>query len=107
MTASAALSLASSITLVRTMPICISTRSAFRWSQRVVAGQAKRRTRRGREVVRPLWSRIAPALQLAVMFRAAVGAPVAWYGAGWNRDPLRRCCVWLRRRGESSVRSMA
>jgi hypothetical protein len=45
----------------------------FRWSQRVISGQAKRRTRRGREVVRPLWSRIAPALQLAAVFRSAVG----------------------------------
>jgi len=45
----------------------------FRWFQRVVSGQAVRRTRKGREVVRPLWSRIAPALQLAAVFRSAVG----------------------------------
>ena len=45
----------------------------FRWSQRVVSGQAVRRTRRGREVVKPLWSRIALALQLAAVFRSAVG----------------------------------
>jgi ISXO2-like transposase domain len=45
----------------------------FRCSQRVMAGQAVRRTRRGREVVKPLWSRIAPALQLVAVFRSAVG----------------------------------
>ena len=32
----------------------------IRWSQRVLAGHAMRRRRKGREVVKPLWSRIAP-----------------------------------------------
>ena len=45
----------------------------FRWSQRVRTGNALRRTRKGREVVKPLWSRITPALQLAAVFRSAVG----------------------------------
>lgn len=45
----------------------------FRWSQRVMTGSAVRRTRKGREVVRPLWSRIPPALQLSAVFRSAVG----------------------------------
>lgn len=45
----------------------------FRWSQRVASGQAVRRTRKGREVVKPLWSRIPPALQLPAVFRSAVG----------------------------------
>ena len=45
----------------------------FRWSQRVVSGQAVRRTRRGRQVIKPLWSRIAPALQLPAVFKSAVG----------------------------------
>jgi hypothetical protein len=45
----------------------------FRWSQRRVAGHAVRRTRKGREVVKPLWSRIAPALQLPALFKSAVG----------------------------------
>jgi ISXO2-like transposase domain len=45
----------------------------FRWSQRVVSGQAVRRTRKGREVVKPLWSRIAPALQLPAVFQSSVG----------------------------------
>jgi hypothetical protein len=45
----------------------------FRWSQRMVTGQAVRRTRRGREVVKPLWSRIVPALQLLAVFKSAVG----------------------------------
>jgi ISXO2-like transposase domain/Transposase zinc-ribbon domain len=45
----------------------------FRWSQRVISGQAVRRTRKGRQVLRPLWSRIAPALQLPAVFKSAVG----------------------------------
>jgi ISXO2-like transposase domain len=45
----------------------------FRWSQRVVIGHAMRRTRRGREVLKPLWARIAPALQLSAVFKSAVG----------------------------------
>ena len=38
------------------------TEIGFRWSQRIVSGQAVRQTRKGRKVVKPLWSRIAPAL---------------------------------------------
>jgi transposase-like protein len=45
----------------------------FRWSQRIVAGQAVRRTPKGREVVRTLWDRIPPAQQLVAVFRSAVG----------------------------------
>lgn len=45
----------------------------FRWSQRVVDGQAVRRTRGGRQVIKTLWSRVAPALQLLQVFRLAVG----------------------------------
>ena len=45
----------------------------FRWSQRVVTGEVIRRTRRGREKVRTLWSRVPPALQLLQVFRAAIG----------------------------------
>jgi ISXO2-like transposase domain len=45
----------------------------FRWSQRVLAGYAMRRTRKGRDVVKPLWCRIAPALQLASVFKSAIG----------------------------------
>jgi ISXO2-like transposase domain len=45
----------------------------FRWSQRVVAGQATRQTRKGRKVERTLWSRIAPATQIETAFRSAVG----------------------------------
>jgi hypothetical protein len=45
----------------------------FRWSQRVVAGHAVRRSRKGREIVKALWSRITPALQLLAVFRSAVG----------------------------------
>jgi hypothetical protein len=49
------------------------TEIGFRWSQRVVAGKAIRRTKKGREVVRTLWSRISPAMQLITLFRSAVG----------------------------------
>jgi hypothetical protein len=45
----------------------------FRWSQRVVTGQAPRRNRNGRQVTRTLWVRIPPALQLAAVFRFAIG----------------------------------
>jgi hypothetical protein len=45
----------------------------FRWSQRVMTCTALRRTRRGREVVKPVWSRIPPALQLSNVFKSAVG----------------------------------
>jgi hypothetical protein len=45
----------------------------FRWSQRVITGQVTRRTRKGREVIKPSWARITPALQLPTVFRSAVG----------------------------------
>jgi hypothetical protein len=45
----------------------------FRWSQRVVSGQAVRRTRNRREAIKPLWSRIPCALQLPAVFKSAVG----------------------------------
>ena len=54
----------------------------FRWSQRVLAGRAVRRTRKGREVVKPLWSRIAPALQLPTVFKSAVGRQLRRTGQG-------------------------
>ena len=37
----------------------------FRWSQRVITGQVVRRTRKGRDAVKPRWTRISPALQHA------------------------------------------
>ena len=60
----------------------ISTRHAglyfkeigFRWSQRRVAGRAILRSRKGREVVRTLWSRIAPALQLRAVYKQQLAA---------------------------------
>ncbi|MER8542269.1 IS1595 family transposase [Mesorhizobium sp. M1334] len=45
----------------------------FRWSQRVITGSAVRKTRHGREIMRTLWSRVPPALQLLSVFRAATG----------------------------------
>jgi hypothetical protein len=45
----------------------------FRWSQRVVTGNAVRKTRHGREIIRTLWSRVPPAQQLLSVFRAATG----------------------------------
>ncbi|ACM29264.1 IS1595 family transposase [Rhizobium rhizogenes] len=45
----------------------------FRWSQRVVIGQAVRRNRSGKESGKILWSRVPPALQLLQVFRAATG----------------------------------
>lgn len=40
----------------------------FRWPQRVVTGNAVRKTRRGRQTIRTLWSRVPPALQLPSVF---------------------------------------
>ena len=54
----------------------------FRWSQRTVAGQAPRQTRKGRTVIQTLWSRIAPALQLPAVFRHAVGRQIRRTSAG-------------------------
>ena len=54
----------------------------FRWSQRTVAGQAPRRTRKGRAVIQTLWSRISPALQLPDVFRHAIGRQVRRTSAG-------------------------
>ena len=45
----------------------------FRSSQRVRVGNALRRTRKGREIIKPVWSRIAPAVQLPAVFRSAGG----------------------------------
>ena len=45
----------------------------FRWSQRIVTGQATRRTRHGREIIKPIWSRVPPALQLPRVLQAATG----------------------------------
>ncbi len=45
----------------------------FRWSQRIVVGQAVRKSRNGEESMKTLWSRVLPALQLLQVFRAATG----------------------------------
>jgi hypothetical protein len=45
----------------------------FRWLQRVVKGQAPRRTRKGRQATKTLCARVPPALQLPAVFRSAVG----------------------------------
>jgi hypothetical protein len=45
----------------------------FRWSQRVMTGSSPHRTRNGREVVKPRWSRIPTALQVSNVFKSAVG----------------------------------
>jgi|GEM_PF-316253 len=45
----------------------------FRWSQRIVTGQAVRKSRNGRERMKTMWSRVPPALQLLQVFRAATG----------------------------------
>jgi transposase-like protein len=54
----------------------------FRWSQRVVTGQAPRRTRKGRSVNKTLWARIPPALQLPAVFRFAIGREMRRTKAG-------------------------
>jgi hypothetical protein len=39
----------------------------------IVAGNAVRKTRRGRETIRTLWSCVPPALQTPSVFRFAIG----------------------------------
>lgn len=75
----------------------------FRWSQRVINGHAMRRTRKGRDVVKPLWSRIAPALQLSAVFRSAVGRQPASDPTRRHPDPARRRCPWVIRAACSFV----
>jgi hypothetical protein len=48
----------------------------FRWSQRIVTGQATRRTRHGREIVKPIWARVPPALQMPTVLQAAIGRQI-------------------------------
>lgn len=48
----------------------------FRWSQRTVAGQAVRQTRKGRTKIQTLWDRIRTALQLPAAFRSTVGRQI-------------------------------
>jgi ISXO2-like transposase domain/Transposase zinc-ribbon domain len=62
----------------------------FRWSQRVLTGHAVRRTRKGRDIVKPLWSRIAPALQILAVFKSAVGRQLRRTAQG---GILIRCAV--------------
>jgi hypothetical protein len=45
----------------------------FRWSQRIVVGQAVRQTRKGPSKIRTLWDRIPTALQLPAAFNSIVG----------------------------------
>ena len=54
----------------------------FRWSQRTVAGQAVRQTRKGRSKIQTLWDRIPAALQLPAAFRSIVGRQMRRTGQG-------------------------
>ena len=77
----------------------------FRWSQRVLAGRAVRRTRKGREIVKPLWSRIAPALQLPTVFKSAVGRQLRRSRVRGGVNPLRCRCFWFDKAAVVSVLS--
>jgi hypothetical protein len=65
----------------------------FRWSQRVVTGQAPRRTRKGRQVTKTLWARVPPALQLPAVFRSAIGREMRRTKAG-GIDLLSKVAVF-------------
>ena len=65
----------------------------FRWAQRVVTGQAPRRTRKGRQVTKNLWARVPPALQLPAAFRSAVGREMRRTKAG-GIDLLSKVAVF-------------
>jgi transposase-like protein len=60
----------------------------FLWSQRVVTGQAPRRTRKGRQGTKTLWARVPPALQLPAVFRSAIGREMRR-----DRPSLKSCCL--------------
>ena len=79
----------------------------FRWSQRVMTGTAVRRTHRGREVVKPLWRRIPPALQLSNAFKSAVGRQLRRTAQGGHPNPMHHRCLWLIMAACYSARSMA
>ena len=65
----------------------------FRWSQRVVTGQAPRRTRKGRQITKTLWARVPPALQLPAVFRFAIGREMRRTKAG-GIDLLSKVAVF-------------
>jgi hypothetical protein len=65
----------------------------FRWSQRVVTGQAPRRNRKGRLVTKTLWARVPPALQLPAVFRSAIGREMRRTKAG-GIDLLSKVAVF-------------
>jgi hypothetical protein len=65
----------------------------FRWSQRVVTGQAQRRTRKGRQGTKTLWARASPALQLPAVFRSAIGREMRRTKAG-GIDLLSKVAVF-------------
>ena len=54
----------------------------FRWSQRVVARQTIRRSKKGSESTQTVWTRIAPAMQLKAVLRRAVGRQLRRTGDG-------------------------
>ena len=58
-------------------------------------GEVIRRTRRGREKVQTLWSRVPPALQLLQVFRAAIGQRDAPHEQRRHRHQVYCRCLWL------------
>ena len=71
------------------------TEIGFRGSQRTIAGQAIRKNRKGREVVRALWERVTPARQFIILFRSAVGRELRRTREGVHRHQIIGCCLWL------------
>jgi len=72
-------------------PYCSSTWRRFRKGHQqrsitsqihIVTGQATRRTRQGREIIKPIWSRVPPALQLPTILQAATGRQMRRTRAG-------------------------
>jgi hypothetical protein len=70
------------------------TETGFRWSQRVVSGQAMRQTRKGRKVAKTLWSRIALVLQLTAAFKSVVGRQLPPRRLRWHPNPQRSGRLW-------------
>ncbi len=67
----------------------------FRWSQRIVIGQAVRKSRNGRESMKTLWSRVPPALAIGASVPRCY-RPSDAQKPGWrHHHQIGRSCLWL------------
>jgi ISXO2-like transposase domain len=67
----------------------------FRWSQRIVSGQAARVSRNGRKSTRTHWTRVPPALQPTASLPGCGGARNAPWTEGRHHHQIKHCCLWF------------